>query len=137
MDHLNMEAPQVKPAPKLTRSTWVSFIKRPSRLASSRAIGIVAEEVFPYLWMFVYTFSMGICRLVAKACTNSSPFETTQTSSCDSHYPGYHVWRKVINPWEGSYGETLTSTRSPTITLIRNFFIRPERRPLTVMSLSQ
>jgi hypothetical protein len=53
------------------------------------------------------------------------------------HYPAYHLWRKVIKPWEGSYGETLTSTRSPTSTLIRNFFIRPERRPLTVMSLSQ
>lgn len=44
-------------ARKLTRRTRASFIKRPSLLASSRAIGIVAEEVFPYLWMFVYTFS--------------------------------------------------------------------------------
>lgn len=57
MDHLNMESPPGQARPKLTRRTWVSFIKRPSLLASSRAIGIVAEEVFPYLWMFVYTFS--------------------------------------------------------------------------------
>lgn len=44
------------------------------------------------------------------------------------HYPAYYLWRKVIKPWEGSYGETLTSTRSPTSTLIRNFFIRPVKR---------
>ena len=41
-----------------------------------------------------------------------------------------------MRPWEGSYGDTRTWTWSPTITLIRYFFIRPERRPLTMTSSS-
>ena len=39
-------------------------------------------------------------------------------------------------PWVVSYGETLTWTRSPLITFILCFFIRPERTPLTVTLLS-
>ena len=42
----------------------------------------------------------------------------------------------MIIPWEVSYGETLTWTRSPLMTLILCFFILPERTPLTMTWLS-
>lgn len=67
MDHFTNEDAQVKPAPKAARSMWSPLFIRPSRLASSRAIGIDAEEVFPYLWTFVYTFSMGMSKFFAMA----------------------------------------------------------------------
>jgi hypothetical protein len=41
-----------------------------------------------------------------------------------------------MRPWAVSYGETLTWTLSPTITLILFFFIRPERTPVTLIPLS-
>ena len=46
MDHFTTDAPQVKPAPKVTISTKSPAFNQPSRLASSRAMGIEADEDF-------------------------------------------------------------------------------------------
>ena len=40
--------PQVSPPPKAVRRTSESFLMEPSRTASSRAMGTVAEEMLPY-----------------------------------------------------------------------------------------
>lgn len=44
--------------------------------------------------------------------------------------------RYVTNPCEVSYGDTLTLTRSPWITLILCFFMRPESTPRTITLFS-
>ena len=53
-----MAAPQARPAPRAQRSTVWPGLMRPSRTASSRAMGMEADEVLPYS----ATFSTNFCR---------------------------------------------------------------------------
>lgn len=50
--HLIRELPHVNPPPKAVSKTRSPGWMVPSLTASSRAMGIVAEEMFPYLSMF-------------------------------------------------------------------------------------
>jgi hypothetical protein len=54
-----IEDPHVNPPPNATSITISPLVRRPSFLASSIAMGIEAEDVFPYLSMFTNAFSMG------------------------------------------------------------------------------
>lgn len=51
---------QVKPDPKAVSTTQSPLFNRPSRTASSRAMGMDAAVVFPNRSMFRAVFSMGI-----------------------------------------------------------------------------
>jgi hypothetical protein len=50
--HLMRALPHVNPPPKAVRRTRSPGWMVPSRTASSRAMGTVAEEIFPYFSMF-------------------------------------------------------------------------------------
>ena len=56
---------QVNPPPKPANATISPDLIVPDFTASSRAIGMEAAEVFPYLLMFTTTFSIGIPSLFA------------------------------------------------------------------------
>src|SRR4030067_1963109 len=56
----NRAAPQVKPAPQELTRMRSPFRIRPLRTASSKATGMEAAEVLPYLWTVMITFSVGI-----------------------------------------------------------------------------
>lgn len=60
-------AAHVRPAPNPTRTMLSPRSILPSRCASSSAMATAAADVFPYLWRFTKTFSLGMVSLSAMA----------------------------------------------------------------------
>ena len=55
-----MHAPEVNPAPKALKANKSPFFNFPSRFNSSSSMGMLADEVLPYLSILTGNFAVSI-----------------------------------------------------------------------------